>query len=168
MALDHHRAARRQRRGRVAPGSRKGEREVRGAEDRDRADRPLHQLQVGARQGLAVGQRRIMAAVEVVALADMGGEQAQLAGGPAPLAVQPRRGQAGFGRADGGDLDAPRLDLVGDPLEEGSALVAAGLADSSQRPLRPRARRGPHAPGVPTEKSSASPWAGEERKVASP
>jgi hypothetical protein len=44
MALDHHRAARGQRRGRVAARDRKGQREVRRAEHGHRADGALHHL----------------------------------------------------------------------------------------------------------------------------
>ena len=71
MALDHDRAARGQRRRRVAARGRKGEREIRGAEDRHRAYGALDQLQVGARERLTVRQRRIMAAVEVVTVQDV-------------------------------------------------------------------------------------------------
>ena len=106
------------------PGDRKGEREVRRAEHGDRADRALDQLEVRARRGLAVGQRRVVAAVEPVVLQDMGGEQAQLHGRAAALALQPGGGQAGFLGADLGDLGAARLDLIGDAVQESGAFGA--------------------------------------------
>jgi hypothetical protein len=122
MALHHDRAARGQRRGGVAARHREGQREVRRAEHRHRADGPLHHAQIGTRQGLTVGQRRVMAAVEIVALLDVLGEQAKLAGGAPALALQARFGQAGFLRPDLGDRVAARLDLVGDGVEKRRAL----------------------------------------------
>jgi hypothetical protein len=65
-----------------------------------------------------------MARVQILALADMGGKQAQLAGGTPALAFQPCGGQAGFLGADLSDFSAPRLDLIGDALKEGCPLVA--------------------------------------------
>ena len=58
MALDHDRTARGQGRGRVATCGREGEREIRGAEYRNRPDRALHHLQVGPRRGLFVSLRQ--------------------------------------------------------------------------------------------------------------
>ncbi len=128
VALDHHRAPRRQRRGGVAARRGERQRKVRGAEHRHRADRPLHQLQIRARRRLAVGQGLVVAAVEIAAVLDMVGEQAQLAAGAAALAVQPRLGQAGLLHADRGDLGAAGLDLVGDAAQEGGALTARAPA----------------------------------------
>ena len=78
------------------PATGEGEREVAGAEDRDRAERHLPLPDVGARQRRAVRQRRVDADAEVVALADDAGEQPQLAGGAAELAGEPARGQPGL------------------------------------------------------------------------
>src|SRR5690606_35645099 len=86
MALDHDRASGGQCGSRVAARSRECQREVRGTEDRHRTDRSLQQPDIGTRHGLAVLQGAIMAAVEIVALADMICEQAQLAHGAAAFA----------------------------------------------------------------------------------
>ena len=59
VALDHDRATGGQRRGGVTTGGREGEREVRRAEHRDRAERHHAQAQVGARQRLAGRQRSL-------------------------------------------------------------------------------------------------------------
>ena len=122
VALDHDRASGGEGGGGVAPGGRESERKIRGAEDGNRADGPLDQLDVGARRGLAVRQRGVVAAIEPVVFQDMAGEEAQLHGGAAAFALQPGGGQAGFLGADLGDLGATRFDLVGDAVQEGGAL----------------------------------------------
>ena len=128
VALDHDGAAGGERRGGVAARGREGERKVRGAEHRDRADRPLDHAQIGARQRLALGQGFVVAAVEIVALLDVVGEQAQLPGGAGALTLKAPLGQAGLGGADLGDLIASRLDLARDGAQEGGPLGAAGIA----------------------------------------
>ena len=124
VTLDDDRAARRQRRRRVAARGREGEREVRGAEHRNRPKRALHQPQVGAGRGLAVGQRRVVAQVEMAPRLDMVGEQPQLAGGAPGLAHQPRLGQAGLGHGAGYDRVAARVDSARDGAQEGGAVGA--------------------------------------------
>ena len=118
MPLDHHGAARSQGRGGVAACGGKSQREVRRAEHRNRADRSLHHADLGPRRWFAVGQGGIVAAVEIVAGADMPGKQTQLTGGAPPLPLQPCRRQAGFRGADGGNLGPPRLDLIGDSFQK--------------------------------------------------
>ncbi|KVK66906.1 hypothetical protein L907_19945 [Agrobacterium sp. C13] len=127
MALDDDRAAGCQSRGGITAGRGEGEREVGGAEDRDGTDRTLHQADIRARQGLAVRQRLIVAAVEIVALADMRGEKAQLANGAAAFALQASCGQAGLGGADFGDGVGAGFDLLGNGVEECGALFAGGV-----------------------------------------
>ena len=124
MALDHHRAACRQCRGSVTARRGKRERKVGGTEHRNRANRPLHHVYHWPGGGFAVGLCGVKTAVQIIALADMGGEQAQLARGAALLALQPCRGQAGFRGADGSDFNPARLDLICDAVKEGGALVA--------------------------------------------
>jgi hypothetical protein len=128
MALDHDRTARGERRSGIASGGREGEREIRGTKDRDRPDRPLNHLQIGSRQWRAVGQGRVVAAVEVIAVADMIREEPQLAGGASALALKTRLGQAGFRTAKPGDVLAPRVNLFGDGIKEGRAVIAGGPA----------------------------------------
>src|SRR5690606_859546 len=113
MALDDDGATGRKRGSGVTAGRREGEREVGGAENGDRADRPLDEADLRARRRLAVRQGRIEAAVEIVAVLDMVGEEAELAGGAAALALEAGDRQAGFLRADLGDGVRARLDLVG-------------------------------------------------------
>ena len=117
VALDDHRAAAASAAA-VAAGRREGEREIGGAEYRDRADRPLDHHEIGPRHRLAVGQRDVVAAVEVVALADVLGEEAELPDGTPALAFEPGRGQAGLGAADRGDGLGARFDLVGDAVRK--------------------------------------------------
>ena len=93
VALDHDRAPCGQRGGGVAAGGGEGEREVAGPEDGDRAERDVALADVGARERLAVGQRRVDPDAEVVAATYDAGEHAQLAGGAADLA-----GDAASGR----------------------------------------------------------------------
>ena len=57
-----------QRCGGVAPGGGKGQREVRRAEDGDRANRALDHAQLRAGQGLPVGQGWVDPRIKVVAL----------------------------------------------------------------------------------------------------
>ena len=76
-----------------------------------------------------------MAAVQVVALEDMLGEEAELAGGAAALTVQTGLWQAGFLGADLGDLRAAGLDLIGDGVQERGAVGARGLAIALERRL---------------------------------
>ena len=127
MPLHHDRAAGCKCCRRVTAGSRKGEREVRGAEHCHRTHRPLDQPDLWARQRLAVGQCGIQATVEIVALLDVVGKQAKLAGRAAALALQAGFGQAGFLAADLGDLGGACLNLVGNGAQEGSALLARGV-----------------------------------------
>lgn len=135
VALDHHRATRSQCQGSVAAGGGEGEREVRGAEDRHGADRALHHLQVRARQRLAIGQRGVVATVEMIAVANVGGEEPELAGGAAALSVEPGLGQAGLLRADPGDRGGAGLDLVGDGVEEIGTGRAGAVAEAPERVL---------------------------------
>ena len=113
MAAQHHRAARRQSRCRVTACGRKGQRKIRGAEHRNRADRTLDHADFGSRGGLAIRLRGINPAIQIIALADVIGEKPQLPGGAATLALQTRGGQAGFLRADCGDRIGAGLDLIG-------------------------------------------------------
>jgi hypothetical protein len=100
------------------------------------ADRPLHHPELRPGQRLAVGQRLVVPPIEVVAGADVAREEPELAGRPAAFAFEPDGEQTGLGRADRGDRLRPRLDLVGDPLEEGRPLLAGGIAVAPERLLR--------------------------------
>ena len=126
MALVDNRAAGGERGGGVAPGGRKGQREVRRTKDPDRPQRPLDQPQIGPRQGLPIRQRRVVAHVQVVAIADMVREHAQLTRGATTLAFQPSLRQAGFGGTIRCKLSAPSLDLIRDSFEETCAGLAVG------------------------------------------
>src|SRR3546814_16795557 len=60
------------------------------------SDLALQEAQVRARQRLALGQRLVVAADKVVALFDVGREEAKLAGRGAPLAIEAGLRQAGL------------------------------------------------------------------------
>src|SRR3546814_3767847 len=89
MALHHHRATRGEGGCGVAARDREGEREVGRAEHGDRTDRLVDAAQVAARQRLALRQCLVDGGVQPVALAHIACEQAKLADGAAPLALQP-------------------------------------------------------------------------------
>jgi hypothetical protein len=133
MAFHHHRTPGRQRRGRITTRHRKGERKVRRAKHRHRTRRHLHQAQVRARQGLTVGQRLIMAAVEIIALLDMVGKQAQLTDRPATLTIQARFWKACLLHAHRRDGLATRLDLKGNRAQERRPFTTAQRAVRLER-----------------------------------
>jgi hypothetical protein len=80
--------------------------------------------QVGLGRGRAIGDGVIDARAQIVAEPQLLGEQAELAGGAAALAGQPRLGQAAFLHRPLDQCVAQRLDLVGDRFEELGALLA--------------------------------------------
>ena len=128
VALDHDRASGGERRGGIAPGGREGQREVRRAEYRDRADRDHAQPQVRAGQRLAIGQGGIDAQLLPRALAHDIGEQAQLAHGAAPFAFQTGAGQSGFLHGGFDQLVADGQDFRRDGFQKRGALLAPGGA----------------------------------------
>ena len=118
MPFHHDRAASRQRGGRIAARRRKCKREIGCAEDGNRTDGTLHHHQFGPRRGLAIRQSLVVAAVEIVPLADVGCEEAKLAGGAAALSFETRGGEPGFLCADLGDIGATGFNLIGDGLQK--------------------------------------------------
>jgi len=128
MALDDDGAAGGQGRGGITAGGREGQREVRGAEDGDRADGALDQTDFRAGRGLAIRHGGVEATVEELALLDVIGEQAELAGGAAALALQAGDRQAGFLGADLGGLLGAGPDLVRAGAPKGGANRARGIA----------------------------------------
>ena len=128
VGLGHHRAAGGERGGRVAARHREGEGEVRGAEHRDRADGDLAQAQVGARQGLALGLRRVDPGLQETAVAHHAGEHLELADGAAALAFEPGAGQAALGHAAHDQLVAEGEDRLGHRFQEAGAVLQRGLA----------------------------------------
>jgi hypothetical protein len=86
VRLGDDRAARRQRRRRVATGDAEGQREVAGAEHRDGAEGDGTLPDVRARQRRSLRLGRIDAGAVPATLAQHLGEQPQLAGGAADLA----------------------------------------------------------------------------------
>ncbi len=77
-----------------------------------------------------------MAAVQIVALKDVIGEQAQLASGAATFALQAGFGQAGFLRADLGNRVGAGFNLIRDGIQKGGALGAGGIAVAFKRFFR--------------------------------
>ena len=124
MALDHNRAAGGQCAGGVATGSRESQREVRRTKHGHRADWTLHQPDFGPRQRSTVGQRLVMATVQLRTRFDVIGKQGQLTRCATPLANQAGFGQAGFLAAQRSDVIAARVDFLGDLAQEAGTLGA--------------------------------------------
>ena len=78
-----------------------------------------------------------MAAVEIIPLADVGCEEAKLAGGAATLSFETRGGETGLLRADLGDFGATGFNLIGDGLQKRSTFLTRatriGLESSFSR-----------------------------------
>ncbi len=127
VPLHHDRTAGSQRRGGVSTGDGEGEREVRGAEHRDRPHRNLAQADGRTRKRLALGERAVDADAQPVARSHQRGEQAQLPAGPAPLALQTCARQAALRHRPLDQRVAKRLDIVGNRLEEARAGLRIGL-----------------------------------------
>ncbi len=136
MALDHHRAAGRQRRGRVATGRAEGQREVGGAEHGHRADGEEHAADVGTRTQTHPPDIRVGGVdddLEMVARGDDAGQHLQLDRGALELAVEAGFGQARLAPGQPDDLGAlvsqPRGgagEHRGAPRCVGQARVAGG------------------------------------------
>jgi hypothetical protein len=121
VRLHDDRAAGGQRGDRVAAGDREREREVGGAEDRDRAERHQHPPQVGPWHGLALGLRAVEPRVDPRALLDQRREEARLVRGARPLALEPgaRERRLGLGALE--ERVAEGDQALGDRAEEGGA-----------------------------------------------
>jgi hypothetical protein len=76
-----------------------------------------------------------MAVVQPAILQDMAGKQAKLHRRPPTLAFQPRGRQAGFLGANLGDRGPPRVDLVGDAVQESGACRAGGRGEDRKSAL---------------------------------
>ena len=126
VAFHNDRAARRQRRGGVAARGGKGQREVRRAEYRNRADGALDHADVGPGHRLAVWEGTVDTTVQMRAFTDVIGKEAELPGCPPPFALKAGGGQAGFPRADFGDDLGAGLHLICDGIKEIGAALAAG------------------------------------------
>ena len=138
VGLDHDGAAGGERGGGVTARDGEGQREVAGTEDRDRAQRDPALADVGTGERCAVRQRRVDPGADPAALADQGGEQAQLVGGAGQLAADPRLDDAGLALHALDEGVAEGVDVVGDLLEERAALLGAGLAVDAERLARER------------------------------
>ncbi len=110
--------------GGVSSRRREREREVAGAENGHGSQRDLALADVGAGERRALRQGGVDADAAEVALADHGGEQAELAGGAGTFALQPGRGQSGLlARADD-QLVADGFDVVRNGIEEAGVRVS--------------------------------------------
>lgn len=78
--------------------------------------------------GPAVRLRRVDARTGPAALAHLLGEQPQLPGGAAALALEAPEGKAAFGQGPLEENVTERLDVVGDRLQEHRPLLVAGVA----------------------------------------
>jgi hypothetical protein len=121
MRLDDYGIARRQRRSGVAAGNREGEREVAGAEDDDRPERPQHRAHIGLRRH-ARGIGGVYAGHDPGALLCHSGEEAELVAGTGDLALEARQGQRGL-EVGAFDQGLGRgVDAVGDAPQQRAAL----------------------------------------------
>ena len=132
MGLHDHGAAGGQCGGGVAARDREGEREVRGREVRDRAERNEHAAKIGAR-GRGFGGGVVEDRLEVGALAHDAGEQPQLAGGAGDLSDEAHLRRCGSPGGDPDELVARRIDGVGDRLEPAGAHVVRDRAERDRR-----------------------------------
>ncbi|BCB88807.1 hypothetical protein Psuf_061200 [Phytohabitans suffuscus] len=140
VALDDDRAAGGQCGGGVATGGGEGEREVRGAEDRDRAEGDAPGAQVGTGQRLPVGLGGQVFRRGPGRVAEQVGEHAQLPGGAGELAAGAGLGEGGL-LADGGDEWLGRgFQPRGDRAQEGGAVGVRRVAVRVERGSRAAAR----------------------------
>ena len=145
MALDDHRASRRERRRGVAAGDREREREVRGAEDRDGAERSQHPAKVGSRRRggrVRVVDRRL----EVRPLDHGRREQAQLRGRARELAGEACRAEVRLLVGEGDELAGGPVERVGHGGQPGRPFAPPSRRPSSRR-RRERRRRPRRASG---------------------
>ena len=96
VRLCDHRASGREGRRRVSPCDGKGQREVAGAEDHNRANTDLLGAQISPRQRLAFGYRGIDDRIQPPALTCERGKQTELTNRAGALTLDPRSRQAGF------------------------------------------------------------------------
>jgi hypothetical protein len=127
VGLDDHRAAACQRRGGVAARHREGQREIAGAEYRDRTYRYMPLTQISARQRLAVRQRRVKPHIEPRTAPDDIGEQAKLADRTGALTLDPCARQSAFGHGAFDQLIAQFENLPSDGLKEPGPDFRRGL-----------------------------------------
>ena len=144
MALDHDGAARGERGGGVPAGRAEREREVAGAEHRDRTDRDEHAADVRARDRRGVRVGGVDDRLDVVAGVEHAGERLELPGGALELAAQAAVGQPALAPGDARRSRRPRRAAVrrrraGTP--RGRPGRAAPDRGTRARPPRRRRRR---------------------------
>ena len=123
MCFHHHRAARGERRGGVPTGHGEGEREVAGAEDRDRAEGHEHTPQVGA--GPHGGVRCVVdRGFQVGAFFEGGGELLELEAGAGEFTIEAGFAQRGLPVGDRDDGRALRLQGLGYSAQQRGPLGA--------------------------------------------
>ena len=127
VGLEHHRATGGQGGSGVATGGGEGQREIAGAEHRDRADADPVLAQVDPWQWLTFGQGAVDArAIEIATAQDLS-EQAHLAAGAAALTLNTPGRQRGFAGDQGDELVIQRIQLRGDGLKKLCAAAAGKL-----------------------------------------
>ena len=124
VRLDHHRAARREGRRRVAAGDGEGEREVARPEHGDGPERTQHRPQIRLRRGRPVRVGRVESGVDPRAVLGEGGEEAELARGATRLAAEACLGECRLAVRAPDDLVHGHLEAVRDAAQEGRALRA--------------------------------------------
>ena len=118
MGFHDDRATGREGRSRVAARDRERERKVARPKNNDRPERDQHAPQIGPRERLPLGQRRIDARIDPRTVSHDGGKQTELAAGARAFAGETREREAGLGVGALEERITERLDLGGDGLEE--------------------------------------------------
>ncbi len=118
VCLEHHRATCRQRGSGISAGSGEGQREITGAEDRDRADADMVLTQVGTRLGLAIGQGAVDACAEEITASEHLGEQSHLAAGTGAFTLNSRHGQCCFAADRGDERFSQRVEFIGNGVKK--------------------------------------------------
>jgi hypothetical protein len=111
MSIDDYGITGGERGGGVAPGYRKGEREIAGAEDRDRAERYEHRPDVWRRNRFATRLGSIDSGIDPGSFLDQRSKHPQLIAGATGFGLNAAGGQSGFEGGPFGQLLAYRFDI---------------------------------------------------------
>ena len=113
VRLYHHSTASGKGRSGIAPGNGKGQRKITGSKYPHRPQRTQHLPQIGAGQGLTVGQGGVNAGVHPGTFAQVLSKQPELARSAAALARKPGQWQPRFGLGAGQEFIANGFNFVG-------------------------------------------------------
>jgi hypothetical protein len=135
MSFDNDRATGGKSRGSVAPGNRKGQREVARAEDHYRSERLQQRSHVRLWKRLTCGIALIDPRIDPGTLLDKVGEKPQLVAGPGRLRLNPRCREARLGCRPLGQLISERLNVCRNLAQEARFLAAIERSVSMKCPV---------------------------------